>query len=132
MATLDPAAPRRGRILLVEDDPAVRRSLQLLLAGHGYEVRAYPGAEGLAADPEALRAECLVADLVIPGVDGVALLQALRRAGWGGKAVLISGNLTRASIERAAAEGFDAILAKPFADSALLNSLGALLPAPAG
>ncbi len=38
----------------------------------GYDVRAYRGGDGLAADPEALRAHCLVADLVIRAETGSA------------------------------------------------------------
>ena len=54
------------RILLVEDDDAVRRSLQLLLVAQGYDVRAYRSGKGLAEDPEALKAACLLADLITP------------------------------------------------------------------
>ena len=115
----------------MEDDAGVRRSLQLLLIGQGYEVRAYPFASGLASDPEALKSQCLVADLVMPDSDGVALLRQLRQAGWAGRAVLISGHLDDCWKRRARDEGFDAIFEKPLADSALSECIARLMPAPA-
>lgn len=131
MDALRQAPPRRGRIVIVEDDAGVRRSLQLLLAGHGYHVRAYPSARGLASDPEALKADCLVADLVMPDSDGLALLRQLRQAGWAGRAVLISGHLDTGWEARARSEGFDAVFVKPLVEAALTECLGKLICFPA-
>lgn len=119
----------RRRVLLVEDDAAVRRSLQLLLTGQGYDVRAYPSAAGLARDPEALRADCLVADLLIPDGNAVTLLSDLRSSGWTGPAVLISGHLTNEWAERALAHGYAAAFAKPIGDAVLTKCLARLMPA---
>ena len=121
-------ASDRPRVLLVEDDAAVRRSLQLLLSGHGYDVRAYPSGVGLAQDPEALRAGCLIADLVIPDGNAVTLLGELRDAGWKGPAILISGHLTNEWTERALAHGYAAAFAKPIGDSVLTKCLARLMP----
>lgn len=121
--------PARRRVLLVEDDSAVRRSLQLLLCGHGYDVRAYPSGKGLAQDPEALRADCLIADLVIPDGNAVILIADLRRAGWEGPAILISGHLTNEWTENALAQGYAAAFAKPIGNSVLLKCLDRLLKA---
>src|SRR3954466_4862503 len=84
MDALRQQPPRRGKIVIVEDDARVRRSLQLLLTGQGFEVRAYPSARGLGSDPEAPKSDCLVADLIMPDSDGLALLRQLRHAGWTG------------------------------------------------
>ena len=121
--------PSRRRVLLVEDDSAVRRSLQLLLCGHGYDVRAYPSGKGLAQEPEALRSDCLIADLVIPDGNAVTLMKDLREAGWQGPAILISGHLTNEWTERALAHGYTAAFTKPIGDSVLIKCLERLLPA---
>ena len=121
------ASARRPRLLLVEDDSAVRRSLQLLLSGHGYDVRAYPSGAGLALDPEALRADCLIADLMIPDGNAVTLLAELRDAGWMGPAILISGHLTNEWAERALAGGYAAAFAKPIGDSVLTKCVARLV-----
>ncbi len=120
--------PNRPRLLLVEDDDAVRRSLQLLLVGQGYEVRAYPGGGGLAREPEALAADCMVADLITADGDAVSLLGDLRGAGWAGPAVLISGQLTNEWAERALAHGYAAAFAKPVGGSVLVKCLARLMP----
>lgn len=123
--------PNRRRVLLVEDDAAVRRSLQLLLVAQGYDVRAYPSAAGLARDPEALRADCLVADLMIPDGNAVTLLSDLRGSGWHGQAILISGHLTNEWAERALANGYAAAFSKPIGDHVLISCLARLMPAAA-
>ena len=117
----------RKRILLVEDDAAVRRSLQLMFTAHGYDVRSYPSSDGLAADAEALQAACLVADLMLPGPDAIKLLEQMRAAGWSGKAVLISGYLKNGSLALAKATGFDAVLAKPIMAGQLLGDVQRLV-----
>jgi FixJ family two-component response regulator len=117
----------RPRVLLVEDDAAVRRSLQLLLRAKGFDVRAYSSPLGLAADQEALRSDCLVADLMMPEGDAVDLLTELRSAGWDGPALLISGFLTGEREARARAAGFQAVLPKPLADQAIADAVGRLL-----
>jgi FixJ family two-component response regulator len=129
MSPFSAGSADRPRILLVEDDAAVRRSLQLLLSGHGYDVRAYARTAGLARETEALRADCLIADLVIPDGNAVTLITDLREAGWKGPAILISGHLTNEWIERALAQGYSAAFAKPIGDSVLIKCLERILPA---
>ena len=121
------AAKTRPVILLVEDDDAIRRALQLLLVSRGYDVRAFCSAAGLMEAPETLRAQCLVVDLVIPDGDGVHLLEEMHEAGWAGPSILISGHLTEERTERASRAGFDVVLAKPFAPAALINALDRLM-----
>jgi len=118
------------RILLVEDDDAVRRSLLLLLRSRGYEVRAYPSAIGLAMDPGALACGCLLADLMMPHTDAIALLAELRAASWEGKSILISGHLDARWRTRATAAGYDVVLAKPISESVLVRTVEQLLAEP--
>lgn len=118
---------RRKRILLVEDDSAVRRSLQLMFVANGYDVRAYSTSDGLASDAEALQSACLVADLVLPGPDAIVLLEQLRAAGWAGSAILISGQLHNGARVLAQDAGFDAILAKPILARQLLGDVQRLI-----
>ena len=66
------------RVLLVEDDPAVRRILALQLQTRGFDVRtASDGAEGFRALQEALP-DCVVLDLMMPVMDGFELLKRIR------------------------------------------------------
>ena len=121
------ASDERPRILLVEDDDAVRRSLQLLLRAQGYDVRAYASAAGLSREPEALRSVCLIADLLLPQQDALVLLDELRGAGWDGPAILISGHLSDEWEAMARRGGFDRVLPKPIIEQELKRALRELL-----
>ncbi len=72
---------REAAILLVEDDPAVRRLLTQMLEGSGYRVvSAANGDEALAlADAGTLAVDLVLSDYVLPGISGVELCVALRR-----------------------------------------------------
>ena len=113
----------RPRILLSEDDPAVRRSIQLLLVSRGYDVRAYTSARALLSDPMARLATALIADYRMPDVDGITMLQRLRASGWEGAALLISGFPSDDLAWRATEEGFDAVLEKPLKHQELIQKL---------
>jgi two-component system response regulator FixJ len=121
------ASGHRKRILLVEDDAAVRRSLQLVLAGNGYDVRAYGAAHGLANDTEAMQASCIIADLLLKESDAIDLLGQMRKAGWKGSAVLISGHLNDQWRSQALNAGFDAVLEKPISGAPLLKEVRRLI-----
>jgi len=113
----------RPQVLIVEDDTPVRRSLQLLLAAHGYAVRAYASAAQALADPTPSQSDRLIADPVMDEIDGVALLGSLREKGWDGSAILISGHLDDERTKQAEAAGFETILHKPFADGLLIEAV---------
>lgn len=68
-------------ILLIEDDPLVRRGLELALSRHGHDIRtAGTGEEGLCEFGTA-RPDLVVLDLMLPGIDGVEVCRRLRSAG---------------------------------------------------
>jgi FixJ family two-component response regulator len=117
----------RPQVLLAEDDPAVRRSLQLLLHGQGYDVRSYASGSALLADPKARNAVCFVADYRMPGMDGVETFVALRGDGWMGPAVLLTAFPSAELKERAHLAGFSAILEKPLHERSLADALTRLL-----
>ena len=113
------AQPARTRILLVEDDSAVRRSIQLLLHARGYDVRAYASGALALADPAATEAACLVTDYRMAGMTGSELLRGLRAAGWLRPAILITAHRSDYVRETEDAR-FDDVLEKPLLDRRLL------------
>lgn len=122
--------PVRPRLLLVEDDPGVRRSLQLLLRSRGFDVRAYATGAALLADLDAQsEAVALVADFQMPQIDGVTLLVALRAAGWEGPALLITAFATREVEARARAAGFALVIEKPLVENAVGEAVGRMIAA---
>ena len=116
-------AQQRPRLLLVEDDAGVRRSLQLLLRARGFDVRAYAQGESLLADPLAQDACCFVADYRLETTDGITVLSNLRERGWSGPALLITAFLSAELAERALAHGFDRVLEKPFHERELSDAV---------
>lgn len=119
-----PNAPQpRPRVLLVEDDDGVRRSLHLLLHGRGFDVRSYSAAGPLLADPSIGEARCLIADYRLPDSDGFGVLRALHRIGWQGRSVLITAYPSITLRAAAEACGYDAILEKPIRQHELIGAL---------
>lgn len=114
---------KRPLILLLEDDNAVRRSLQLLLQGRGFDVKAYAGAAALLADPEARKAGCLLADYRLSTSDGISVLEALRARGQATPAILMTAFGSDEVATRASSAGFAEVLEKPFRDHVLIAAL---------
>jgi signal transduction histidine kinase len=124
-----PLGRGRGRVLLVEDEEAVRRAAERVLTKQGYTVQvARDGQEAL----ELLRAsgfdvELVLSDLRMPRLDGLALHAALQKERPGLPFLLVSGY-------GAAAEGAGPglpVLAKPWTPAELLRRVGELVVAPA-
>lgn len=118
-----PAAGQRPKLLLVEDDDAVRRSLQLLLIGSGYDVRSFASDEAALADPISLAAQYLVADFMLADSDGLALLRTLRSRGWTGHAILVTAFPSADLARSAKAAGYAMVMEKPLRQQALLVAL---------
>ncbi|MEO0698389.1 MAG: response regulator, partial [Pseudomonadota bacterium] len=69
-----------GRILLVEDEDMVRAVAERALTRAGYQVTACPGGEeGLAAIGQGTEFDLVVSDVVMPGMDGPAMVRAIRQ-----------------------------------------------------
>lgn len=103
----------RHRVLIVEDDHIARKGLADLLALWGYEVAsAADGAEALeraAEDPP----EVVVSDLVMPGMDGLALLSVLRTDHPEAAVIMLTGQGSIESAVQAMKEGAYDYLTKP-------------------
>jgi DNA-binding NtrC family response regulator len=72
------------RVLIVDDDPVQRRLLQNVVEKAGYQVATAEGGEaaiGLMTAPGGPHFECIVLDLVMPDLDGLAVLGRMREAG---------------------------------------------------
>lgn len=117
-AGCEPAAS--GLVLLVEDEPTLSRLAERALAADGWRVLAAASAEAalarLAARPEHDPVALLVTDLSLPGLDGLALLAALREQRPDLPAIVTSGYAHGLGVLPSGA----AFLAKPYALRALL------------
>jgi FixJ family two-component response regulator len=123
-----PVSPAvRPNIMLVESDAAVRRSLQLVLQARGYGVKAHASGQTLLDDPVIATAACLITEYQLDGLDGFEILSRLRARGWTAPALLITAYPTQSVVERAAIEGFGAVIEKPFREAAVAAAIRRLV-----
>lgn len=112
-------------ITIVDDDEAVRHSLQALLEAAGLAVDAFPSGEDfLAAAPATT---CVILDLHLPGLDGIETMHRLRRRGTATPVILISGRLDPGERHRAALAGAAAVVEKPLHEHLLLDCISRAL-----
>jgi RNA polymerase sigma factor (sigma-70 family) len=111
-------------ITIVDDDEAVRDSLALLLNFRGYRTRAFASAEACldAWNPE--WRGCLLLDLRMGGMDGLALQKALAERGNTLPIVFLTGHGDLAHARAALKGGAVDFLEKPYEESALLAAVG--------
>ena len=125
------ASAARRRILLVEDNPDACATLADILATEGHDVRCAPdGHAGLALALDHPW-DVIVCDIGLPGLDGLALMRALRARQEGARpyAIALTGYGQPDDEARGLAAGFDRYLVKPVGASALLAVVAAA-PAP--
>ncbi|AHG90134.1 sigma-54 factor interaction domain-containing protein [Gemmatirosa kalamazoonensis] len=115
-------------VLLVDDEPNIRRMVGALLASEGYEVRdAADGASGL-AQAAAAEPDVALLDLMMPGeLDGLVVLEKLRERFPDVPVVMMSGRAGLADAVRAAKLGAFTFLEKPLTPEGVLLALAAAL-----
>ena len=117
----------RPRVLVVDDDRAVRDSLRRSLEFNGYEVvLAADGAEGLVA-VGAQHPDVVVVDVMMPRLDGIETTRALRAAGNDVPILVLTARDAVGDRVEGLDAGADDYLTKPFALEELLARLRALL-----
>ena len=111
------------RILVVEDDASMRRSIGRLLRASGFECVEHDSAEALlgSEDPDAW--DCLVSDIHLPGLSGFELIENVRRSRAGMPAVLVTAYDEPRTRDRALQQHRVAYLAKPFEGTALVDAI---------
>jgi two-component system cell cycle sensor histidine kinase/response regulator CckA len=116
-------------VLIVDDEPAVRRLAETILSRNGYRtVLAADGGEGLSLYEKHRREiKIVVSDLMMPHMDGPAFVRALRDQKADVKTIIITGLGEENRIGDARAAGVDAIMNKPFTAEQLLTQMKQLL-----
>lgn len=115
------------RVFVVDDDRSARDSLATLLQASGYVCETFQSAaEFLARHPAQLRG-CIIADIRMPDMDGLALQEELIRRGASLPVIIVTGHGDVPLAVRAMKAGAIDFLEKPFEEAALLNSVGRAL-----
>jgi len=110
-------------IVLVEDDDGLRSALAGMLSVCGFRVLAFATAESARDSATWESAECLVADVRLPGASGFDLLRWLRGSGRGLPAVVITAAASERTRTEAAAMGVSAYLEKPVHGRRLVTAI---------
>jgi two-component system nitrogen regulation response regulator NtrX len=113
----------KSRILVIDDEAAIRDSLRMTLEYEGYEfVGAATGQEGLAL-AEREGPDLVLLDVKMPGMDGLEVLERLRSMNESLPVVVISGHGTISTAVEATKKGAFDFIEKPFASERVLVSL---------
>ena len=116
------------KILVVDDERAVRDSLRRALELQGYEVElASDGAEALARLAENGQPDAVVLDILMPGIDGLDVCRQLRRRGNSMPVLMLTARDAVGDRVEGLDAGADDYVVKPFALEELLARLRALL-----
>jgi two-component system response regulator FixJ len=108
---------------VVDDDQAMRESLDLLLSSAGYTARLYDGAAALLHRSGDLEAGCIVSDVRMPEMDGLQLVGELKRRGISFPVVVMTGHADVALAVQAMKAGVVEFIEKPFEDTVLIAAV---------
>ena len=115
-----------GRILVVDDDPAIRRSIVAELRSAGYDtIEAVDGNDALSVAARG-KPDLVISDLAMPGMDGFALITAIRKS-LPTPIIVLSVRGNESDRVRALDLGADDFVAKPFSTAELLARIRAQL-----
>jgi FixJ family two-component response regulator len=110
-------------IAIVDDDASLRRALARLLRVVGYETVTFASADAFLQDGLKMSPDCLVLDVWLPGISGVALLKHLVSLGSSLPVILITGREDIQIHLLAGQMGVVAYLHKPLDERDLLQAL---------
>ena len=108
---------------MIDDQDAVRQALGEMLRVFGYSVRTFESADGFLAALEGGETGCIVADVRMPGMDGIELVRELARRGDALPVVLISGHADVPMAVSAIKAGAEDFIEKPVDDVPLLAAI---------
>ncbi len=123
MTASAPSAP--GTVFLVDDDPGVLKALARVLSGEGWPVETFESAEAFLARPTPAANGCLVLDVSMPGLDGLALQHRLAEGGHSVPIVFVTGHGDIPMSVRAIKAGAADFLTKPVEAGVLIDAVRA-------
>jgi len=115
----------RPTVFIVDDDPQVRKALARLLREHGWQTASYESAEAFLAQRDGKAPGCLVLDVSLPGLDGLALQRRLAEAASALPIVFLTGHGDIPMSVQAVKAGAVDFLTKPVAATSLLAAVQA-------
>lgn len=118
------------RISVVDDDESMREAIKALIGSMGLSVEAFSSAEDFLNSGRSQLFDCLILDVMMPGLSGLDLQQRLRAENQLVPIVFITAHYTETERTRALEAGAVDFLAKPFNEQDLFLAIGASLSMP--
>lgn len=112
-----------GKVLLLDDDESILRSVGRLLGASGYHVLSFQSARALLDSDETETADCIILDLGLPDSDGLHVQETLAAAGGGQSIVFLTGRGDIPASVRAMKAGAVDFLTKPVEAETLLAAV---------
>jgi FixJ family two-component response regulator len=114
-------------VFVIDDDPSMRRALEDLVSSVGLEVRPFASPHEFLCSERPEAPSCLVLDVRLPGMSGLAFQQELASAGTHLPIIFITGHGDIPMSVRAMKAGAVEFLTKPFHDQELLDAINGAL-----
>jgi two-component system response regulator FixJ len=108
-------------VFVVDDDEAVRQSVELLVRSVGLTVESYPSAQSFLESYDPTRCGCLLLDLRMPGMSGLELQRALKERGVTLPIIIVTGHGDVPVAVRAFKDGAIDLIEKPYSKQMLLE-----------
>lgn len=108
------------RVVVVDDERNIRRTLSMVLEGEGYEVATFESAEEFLPELAKLKIDVLLLDVRLPGMDGIELLEKVRESRPNLPVLMISGHASIEDAVRAMALGAADFMEKPLSRETVL------------
>ncbi|CAN5274535.1 response regulator FixJ [soil metagenome] len=116
-----------GTVFVIDDDPAMRDSLEFLLDSAGFSVRLFESATGFLEQLPGLGTGCVVSDIRMPGIDGMELLRNLKAHRADLPVIIMTGHGDIPLAVEAIKLGALDFLEKPFEDQRLIGAISGAL-----
>jgi FixJ family two-component response regulator len=118
-----------GVVAIVDDDPSFRAALTGLVSAFGFHVTPFPSAEAFLDSDALTSVNCLISDVTMPGLGGLALYDHLKNAGVRVPTIFVSAEADAITRARTLARGALGCLAKPVDIDELRRLIEAAIPA---
>ena len=119
--------PKKGTVFVVDDDEAVRDSLQWLLEGQDYRVRSFDSAESFLSRYDVREVACLIVDIRMGGMTGIELQYRLKEQSSPLPIVFITGHGDVPMAVDTMKRGAMDFIQKPFKEEQLLSLVERML-----
>ena len=119
--------PDRGKVYVIDDDEAMRDSLDFLLGAADFHVTLFESAQHFLEAVSGVGFGCVVSDVRMPGIDGIELLKRLKASHHTFPVVIMTGHGDVPLAVEAMKLGAVDFLEKPFEDDRLIGMIDAAL-----